>query len=98
MTNRVAFVRRGGQCGRVTFPPPLIILPYATTFTGADENPLSENGVWRRANNSWQSVRRVGNVARPAAKSDAGTDDAYALIDPSKIQGGVPNNVEVIAT
>lgn len=85
----------------ITRPLPPVVglsLPFSTTFTGSDENPISESGVWRRAANSWQNVRRVGNVARPAALSDAGTDDAYALLDPAKFSGGIPNDIEIIAT
>lgn len=83
-----------GHGGATSLPA----LPFFDDFNASNENPISRSGLWRRAANSWQSVRLVGNVARPAAKSDAGTDDAYALLDPSKFSGGIPNNVEVIAT
>lgn len=84
--------------GRAQLANGLLALPFSATFTGADEDPISEAGVWRHAANSWQRCRRVGNVSRPSALSDAGTDDAYALLDPSKFSGGIPNDVEAIAT
>lgn len=71
-------------------------LPYFTSFTGSDENPLSEGGFWIDHTNGWKKVRRVGNVARPASLSSV-EDDAYALLNTAKF-GGIPNNVEVIAT
>jgi hypothetical protein len=79
-------------------PPTLLSLPFTTTFSGGSENPASESGVWRRAANSWHDNRIISGVMRPTQKSDAGTDDCYMLLDPAKFSGGIPNNVEVIAT
>jgi hypothetical protein len=65
---------------------------YATNFAGADQNPLSQGGEWAKAANSWQAVRKVGNIAKPAAYTEV-FDDAYSLY-----RGAVYTDCEVIAT
>ena len=35
---------------------------FSTTFDSA-ENPISENGAWRRAGNSWANVQKANGVA-----------------------------------
>lgn len=80
-----------------------LTLPFSSSFSGADEDPISEAGVWRHnQNNGWQAakVRRVAGVARPDALSGSAgnTDDSYTLLNPAKFSGGIPANVEVIVT
>jgi hypothetical protein len=76
-------------------------LPFFTDFSGANASPISDDAgvsaLWVRANNSWLNVRRVGNVVRPTALT-GGSVDNYTLLDATKFAGGIPNNVEVIAT
>ena len=80
-----------------------ILLPFSTSFSGANEDPISEGGIWRHnPNNGWQTsrVRVTSGVARPDALSNqtGHFDDAYSLLDQTKFLGGIPNNVEVICT
>ena len=65
--------------------------PILTTFTGSDENPLSESGNWAKLNsNVTANVRRVGN--RIASGDDAQRPGVYWTL-----QDYGPN-VEVIGT
>lgn len=65
---------------------------YSTNFPGSDESPLSLGGQWAKAANAWQSIRKVGNIAKPAAYTEV-FDDAYSLY-----RGAVYTDCEVIAT
>jgi hypothetical protein len=80
---------------------PAPAVPFFTDFSGSDTSPISDDAgtsaLWTRANNSWLNVRKVGGVARPTALT-GGSVDNYTLLDASKFAGGIPNNVEVIAT
>jgi hypothetical protein len=52
---------------------------YATSFEQS-ENPISEGGRWRRAKNSWTSVRTAaGNAFGTNGAADR-YDDSYALL------------------
>lgn len=68
-------------------------LSFSTTFSGGDENPLSEGGDWARAANDWQSVRVQSGVAKPTAFNETTTDDNYSLC-----QAFAPDDADVVAT
>jgi len=51
---------------------------YATSFNST-ENPLSEGGRWRRANNKWTNVVTVGGVAF-GTNAGQSYDDSYSLL------------------
>ncbi len=52
---------------------------YSTSFN-LTENPVSEGGRWRRANNRWTNVQTVGGVAFGTNGVTGGYDDSYALL------------------
>ena len=52
---------------------------YSTDFN-LTENPLSESGRWRRANNPWTNVQTLGGVAFGANGVGQTYDDSYALL------------------
>jgi hypothetical protein len=52
---------------------------YSTNFDIA-ENPLSEDGRWRRADNAWTNVQTFGGVAFGTNGITNGYDDSYALL------------------
>ncbi len=52
---------------------------YSTAFN-LTENPLSEGGRWRRANNPWTNVQTIGGVAFGANSVGHTYDDSYALL------------------
>jgi chitodextrinase len=52
---------------------------YSTDFN-LTENPISEGGVWHRANNEWTNVRTVGGNAFGTNGVTNGYDDSYALL------------------
>ena len=55
---------------------------YSTGFDTA-ERPLSEGGVWGRANNAWTDVQTRGGVAFGSNGVTNGYDDSYALLNGS---------------
>lgn len=52
---------------------------YVTTFD-ATENPLSEGGKWRRANNAWTNMRTANGVAIGTTGITGSYDDSYAYL------------------
>ncbi len=52
---------------------------YSTDFP-LTENPISEGGVWRRANNNWTNVRTTNGVAHGTNGITNTYDDSYALL------------------
>jgi len=52
---------------------------YSTNFD-LTENPISEGGVWHRANNSWTSVRTQNGMAHGTNGITNEYDDSYALL------------------
>jgi hypothetical protein len=52
---------------------------YTTTFD-LTENPISEGGAWRRANNAWTNVRTANGIAFGTNGSKDTYDDSYALL------------------
>jgi len=52
---------------------------YSTGFN-LTENPISEGGRWRRANNRWTNVQTVGGVAFGTNGVTDTYDDSYALL------------------
>jgi hypothetical protein len=52
---------------------------YSTNFS-TQEDPISEGGRWRRANNQWTNVRTVGGVAFGTNGVTNTYDDSYALL------------------
>ena len=44
------------------------------------EKPISEGGVWRRANNVWTNVQTVNGIAYGTNGVTNGYDDSYALL------------------
>ncbi len=52
---------------------------YSTTFD-LTENPISEGGVWRRANNSFTNVRTANGIAYGTNGITDTYDDSYALL------------------
>ena len=45
---------------------------FSTSFTGADEDPLSEGGVWDVGYTGFANVKRAGNEARTSTDNTAG--------------------------
>jgi chitodextrinase len=62
-----------------TTTPPPTGGTYSTNFN-ANENPVSEGGRWRRANNNWTNVQTVGGVAFGTNGVTNTYDDSYALL------------------
>jgi hypothetical protein len=52
---------------------------YSTNF-GLTENPISENGVWRRAGNNFTNVATNGAIAFGTNGQTNNFDDSYALL------------------
>jgi len=52
---------------------------YTTNFD-LTENPISEGGVWRRANNVWTNVRTANGIAFGTNGALDTYDDSYALL------------------
>jgi hypothetical protein len=52
---------------------------YSTHFNST-ENPISEGGRWRRANNRWTNVQTVGGAAFGTNGVTDTYDDSYALL------------------
>jgi hypothetical protein len=52
---------------------------YTTTFN-LTENPISEGGVWHRANNNWTNVRTANGIAFGTNGIADTYDDSYALL------------------
>ena len=52
---------------------------FSTTFDGT-ENPISENGAWRRASNSWANVQKANGVAFGTSRGVNSHDDSYAIL------------------
>jgi hypothetical protein len=52
---------------------------YSTSFDN-NENPISEGGTWRRANNNWTNVQTVNGVAFGTNGVANIYDDSYALL------------------
>jgi hypothetical protein len=52
---------------------------YSTSFN-LTENPISEGGRWRRANNRWTNVQTVGGAAFGTNGVTNTYDDSYALL------------------
>jgi len=63
---------------RVTAPD-LSAAQYRTSFD-RDENPLAEDGRWRRARNGWSNVRTAGGNAFGTNGRANTYDDSYALL------------------
>lgn len=54
--------------------------PSYTTNFDLTENPISEGGVWRRANNVWTNVRTANGIAFGTNGALDTYDDSYALL------------------
>lgn len=52
---------------------------YSTNFD-ATENPISEGGRWKRANNAWTDVRTSGGIAYGTNGVTNGYDDSYSIL------------------
>ena len=52
---------------------------YSTNFD-LTENPISEGGIWRRANNVWTNVRTANGIAFGTNGALNTYDDSYALL------------------
>jgi hypothetical protein len=67
---------------------------FTTSFSGAPENPISENGKWKHTPNQWAFIEtRTGpNRAVGTQTGSDGFNDSYAYLE------GFGPNVELIAT
>lgn len=78
-----ASASRSATTAAVSNPPPTNPNPPSGTYTtnfDQSENPLSENGRWRRANNAWTNVQTLGGVAYGTNGVTNGYDDSYSLL------------------
>jgi hypothetical protein len=75
-----------------------------SSFTGSDENPLSEGGNWARINSSAEQLQRISNTAKAASAASAnsywtptnfGADlEAYVTIVTVGAGGGINARVQ----
>ena len=70
-----ARAQHAGHAGAVPAPAG----SYSTDFDRT-ENPISEGGTWRRANNRWTNVRTSNGVAYGTNGLTNTYDDSYALL------------------
>jgi hypothetical protein len=79
-TFALACIGPGGTAGASATVTVTAGTPSYTTNFDQTENPISENGVWRRASNVWTNVRTANGIAFGTNGIANTYDDSYALL------------------